>query len=358
MAETITEQELVERFGTEVHKKYYQEHGCIEDGYKQRLLSRAEKYCKVKQLKNGKYSLTKQKQVPLNPEYIKSATGLYQYTCPLILDYVMNSDSKHDKAIVGTVSLAERSQIISEYYKSVKSKPDLTIESFNLNKMAAYDYLKHMTTSLNYYIEQTLKYLKQMQLIIYNSRHLVIRSAARAVGTPDGHTEVQYTLQTPSLATEDEMEIYKSAVEAADIYAETKNASERYYSDKAEKWNEKFHAVLNQYGIMNVCEVYEIWTIHPDKCMEYRNAFEHDNSKLVYGLSKEFKNKLCTNAANRVDIDEMALTYNFLSRVCLGNPKIGKRIETKLKKIQREDNNSKVVLRKYGANNESRGDTA
>ena len=338
MAETITEEELVERFG-------------IDDGYKQRLLSRAEKYCKVKQLKNGKYSLTKQKQVPINPEYIKSATGLYQYTCPLILDYVMNS--QHDKAIVGTVSLAERSQIISEYYKSVKSKPDLTINSFSLNKAAAYDYLKHMTTSLNYYIEQTLKYLKQMQLIIYNSRHLIIRSAVRAIGTSDGHTEVQYTMQTPSLATEEEMEIYKSAVEQADIYAETKTASERYYSDKAEKWSEKFHTVLNQYGIMNVCEVYEIWTIHPDKCVKYRNAFENDTSKLVYGLSKEFKNKLCNNAINRVgnDIDEFELTYNFLSKVCLGNPKIGKRIETKLKKIQQEDNNSKVVLRKYGATN-------
>ena len=110
---------------------------------------------------------------------------------------------------------------------------------------------------------------------------------------------------------------------------------------------DKFHAVLNQYGIMNVCEVYEIWTIHPDKCNEYRNAFEHDTSKLVYGLSKEFKSKLCNNAVNR-EIDEFELTYSFLSKVCLGNPKIGKRIENKLKKIQQEDNNSKVVLRKYG----------
>ena len=355
MAETITEEELVSRFGTQSQKEYFQEHGKLDGSYKQNILAKAEKYCNVRQLRNGNYSLTKQRSVPINPEYIKSATGLYQYTCPLILDYIMNSS--YEKTIVGTVSLAEKSKIVSEYYKSIKGKPDLAIDSFKLNEAMAYDYLKHMTTSLNYYIEQTLKYLKQMQLIIYNSRHLVMRSNARVVGTANGKVEVQFVNQKPSLATDEEMAAYKDAVEQADIYAETKNASERYYSDKAEKWRERFHGVLNQYGITNVVEVYEIWTLHPDKCQEYRNAFEEDINVLIRGLSKEFKNKLCNNAANRIDnidLDEMKLTYNFLSRVCLGNPNLGKRIETKLKRIQAEDSSSMVTFKKYGI----RGDTA
>ena len=103
-----------------------------------------------------------------------------------------------------------------------------------------------------------------------------MRSNARVVGTANGKVEVQYVNQKPSLATDEEMAAYKDAVEQADIYAETQNASERYYSDKAEKWRERFHGVLNQYGITNVVEVYEIWTLHPDKCQEYRNAFEED----------------------------------------------------------------------------------
>lgn len=121
MAETLTEQEFVERFGTEKQKEYYAEYGTLQHSYKQKLIKRAEKYCVVKQLKNGKYSLTKQKQVPLNPDYIKSATGLYQYTCPLILDYILNSNS--DKTIIGTVSLVQKSHIVSEHYKN----PLLTI---------------------------------------------------------------------------------------------------------------------------------------------------------------------------------------------------------------------------------------
>ena len=123
MAETLTEQEFVERFGTERQKEYFAEHGKLQKSYKQSILQRAEKYCVVKQLKNGKYNITKQKQVPLNPDYIKSATGLYQYTCPLILDYILNSGK--DKTVIGMVSLAQKSHIVSEYYKTVKQSPDL-----------------------------------------------------------------------------------------------------------------------------------------------------------------------------------------------------------------------------------------
>jgi hypothetical protein len=49
MAETITEEELVSRFGTQNQKEYFQEHGKLDGGYKQKLLARAEKHCNVRQ---------------------------------------------------------------------------------------------------------------------------------------------------------------------------------------------------------------------------------------------------------------------------------------------------------------------
>lgn len=340
MAETLTEQEFVERFGTEKQKEYFAEHGTLQYSYKQKLIQRAEKYCTVKQLKNGKYSITKQKQIPLNPEYIKSATGLYQYTCPLVLDYILNSNS--DKTIIGTVSLAQKSHIVSEHYKTVKHSPDLTSEAFKLNEEVSYDCIKHMADTLNYHIEQTLKYLKQMQLIVYTTNYLVFKSEFSQVVLDNGTVTTQRINYPPFIATDEEMKIYRKAVEEADIYAGTTKASERYYSKKAEEWNRRFHEVLLEYGITNMCEVYEIWTVHYDKCVEYRNMFENDIKKIVFNLAKDFKNKLITNALKRtteIEIDEIELTYNFLTRLCIGNAQLNQRIVKKLQAIKRASNN-------------------
>lgn len=340
MAETLTEQEFVERFGTEKQKEYFAEHGKLQKSYKQSILQRAEKYCTVKQLKNGKYNITKQKQVPLNPEYIKSATGLYQYTCPLVLDYILNSNS--DKTIIGTVSLAQKSHIVSEHYKTVRHSPDLTSEAFKLNEEVSYDCIKHMADTLNYHIEQTLKYLKQMQLIVYTTNYLVFKSEFSQVVLDDGTVTTQRINYPPFIATDEEMKIYRKAVEEADIYAGTTKASERYYSKKAEEWNRRFHEVLLKYGITNMCEVYEIWTVHHDKCVEYRNMFENDIKKIVFNLAKDFKNKLIANALKRtteIEIDEIELTYNFLTRLCIGNTQLNQRIVKKLQAIKRASSN-------------------
>lgn len=129
------------------------------------------------------------------------------------------------------------------------------------------------------------------------------------------------------------------AVEQADIYAETKNASERYYSEKAQKWSKKFHELLLQHGIVKMCEAYEIWTVHPDRCVKYRKEFEQSTDKIIYGLAKDFKNKLITNAKKRISdesagIDEIELVYNFITRICIGNSTLNKRIKDKLKNIK------------------------
>jgi hypothetical protein len=343
MAERITEKELVERFGTDAQKKYFEEHGLLNHSYKQNLLNRAFKYCNIRQLKNGDYSLTKQKQVPINPEYIKSATGLYQYTCPLILDYIMNNGK--DKTILGTVSLAEKSKIISKYYRTLKSSPDKVTESFYLDEVATYDCLRHISDSLNYYIEQTLKYLKQMQLIIYTSNYLVIRNSLRQDIDTQGNVLIEYNEDKGIIATDKEMDIYRFAIEQADVVAETKTASERYYSSKAEKWNTEFHRILSQHGIKNIVEVHEIWSMHQDKCQLYRSEFEKDTNKLVLCLSKDFKKKLLDNASGRLkeNFDEVKFTYDFLTRVCLGNSRLNKRIVDKIHNIK---NNDKSVILK------------
>lgn len=345
MAETLTEQEFVERFGTEKQKEYFAEHGTLQYSYKQKLIQRAEKYCTVKQLKNGKYSITKQKQIPLNPEYIKSATGLYQYTCPLVLDYILNSGN--EKTIIGMVSLAQKSHIVSEYYKTVRHSPDLTSKTFKLNEDISYDCIKHMADTLNYHIEQTLKYLKQMQLIVYNTNYLVFKSEFSQIVSEDGSISTQRLNYKPFIATDREMEIYRKALEEADIYADTSNLSERYYSKKAEQWNRKFHEVLLKHGITNMCEVYEIWTVHQDKCIEYRNMFEKDINKIVFNLTKDFKTKLISNASKRmteIKIDEIELTYNFLTRLCVGNSKLNQRIIKKLQNIKKTiGNNNKYT---------------
>lgn len=339
--EKISEQEFVERYGNAAQKEKYAAVGKLVGSNKRSVMNAANKYCTAVALPDGTYKITKQKKMAVTPDFIRTASGVYPFTCPLVLQYVMN----HDRSVIGTMSLSTSIKMMADYYGAINGNPEIVADVFRLEKRAVYDYLEHVTDSVNYYIRQTLDYLKQMQLILYTTSYIFIKGDASAV--QDG---VALRVQK-HIATSDDMMLYKSAVAEADAYAETKSASERYYSEKAKKWNAKMHELLSAQGIMNVFPVYEVWTVNKDKCREYRSQFDEEDV-LVTGLGKEFRQKVYDNAFKRLSKkprleDEMAdilLAYNFLSRICIGNPKLSLKTEEKIKKIVDMNGENKYKL--------------
>ena len=339
--ERISEKNLVERFGTEKQKEKYEQDGKLTGSNKRGVLKSAQRYCTVTALGDGMYKLTNQKQVAVTPDMAKTASGIYAYTCPLIVQYVMDND----KSILGKITLASNIKMIADYYSSINYNPSFTADEFNLDRTAVYSYLESTTKLINYYIEETLKCLKKMQLVFYKTNYLVVRGKSKLVS--DG-AELSVA---SSIATEADLEIYKEAMRQADVCAETKNESERYFSSKSQKWNTKFCEVLNSNGIMNIYPVYEVYTIHKDWCEEYRKQFASDD-ELIKGLGKEFKQKIYDNMLRRIDkgaisvddSDVFLIAYDFLSKICIGNPKLSNKTKKIVDKIIAVQSTKKYTL--------------
>lgn len=322
--EKISEEELVKRFGNTKQKEKYESQGKLTGSNKQNVLKSAQKYCTVTALENGMYKLTNQKAVAVTPDFPKTASGIYSYTCPLIVQYVM----KKEKSILGKICLASNIDMIADYYTSINYNPSLAADEFNLDRKAVYNYLENTTKLINYYIDETLKCLKKMQLVFYKTNYLVVKGKSKMI--VDG---AELNINS-SIATEADLEIYKEAMREADVFAGTKNESERYYSTKSQDWSTKFYEILNSNGIMNVYPVYEVYTVHKDWCEEYRKQFAEDDV-LVKGLGKEFKQKIYDNMLKRInkgkisedDSDVFLIAYDFLSKICIGKPQLSQKTQ-------------------------------
>lgn len=340
--EKISEKNLVERFGNSKQKEKYEEEGKLVGGNKRNVLRSARKYCTVTALGDGMYKLTNQKPVAVTPDFPKTAKGIYAYTCPLIVQYVMNND----KSILGKITLASNIKMIADYYSSLNYNPNFTADEFNLDRNAVYNYLENTTKLINYYIEETLKCLKKMQLVFYKTNYLIIRGKSKMI--MDG---VELNVNS-SIATESDLEIYKEAMREADVFADTKNESERYFSTKSQAWNSKFYEELNSNGIMNIYPVYEVYTVHKDWCEEYRNQFA-DDDELVRGLGREFKQKIFDNMVKRInkgtisedDSDVFLIAYDFLSKICIGNPKLSQKTQNIIDKLTGVESGKKYTLK-------------
>ena len=210
--EKISEKELVKRFGNAKQKEKYESQGKLTGSNKQNVLKSAQKYCTVTALEDGMYKLTNQKPVAVTPDFPKTASGIYSYTCPLIVQYVMNND----KSILGKISLAINIDMIADYYASINYNPSFAADEFNLDRKAVYNYLENTTKLINYYIEETLKCLKKMQLVFYKTNYLVVRGKSKMI--VDG---AELNINS-SIATEADLEIYKEAMREADVLRELK----------------------------------------------------------------------------------------------------------------------------------------
>lgn len=346
--EKISEKELVERFGNENQKEKYKSQGKLVGDNKRYILKAARRYCTVTPLENGMYKLTNQKPVAVTPDFPKTASGIYSYTCPLIVQYVMNND----KSILGKISLATNIKMIADYYSSINYNPSFAADEFKLDRKAVYNYLENTTKLINYYIDETLKCLKKMQLVFYKTNYLVVKGKSKMI-VNGAELNVNSTI-----ATEADLEIYKEAMREADVYAGTKNESERYFSAKSQAWSSKFYEILNSKDIMNVYPVYEVYTVHKDWCEEYRKQFANDD-ELIKGLGKEFKQKIYDNMLKRIDkgkipesdSDVFLIAYDFLSKICIGKPQLSHKTQSIIDKLIAVQSTKKYVLKVTEGNN-------
>ena len=342
--ERISEEELVARFATDKQKQKYELDRKLTYDVKRGVLERAKKYCTVTPMPDGTFKLTNQKKIPIT-DNSRLASGVYPYTCPLILQYLIDNNY-NGKVVLGQMSLARHIEMINEYYSAMNGNEWVTAREMDLRLRAVYDFFGHVTDSVNRMIKQTLAYLQQLKLIICKENYIVKWVDLSASGR-----EVNMDITT-SIATDKEMEIFTGAVKHADTVCEIEVANDRYNSSKAHDWGKALRSKLKEHGIMDMFPVYEIYAVDIGDCKSFRNNYG-DSATLMANLGKEFRNNVYNNVLKRINksptsyedfSDDLLFAYSFLSKICLGKPKVNKAIQQKLDNIVKIRNVEKYTL--------------
>lgn len=329
----LSEAEFVERFGSEQIKEKYKQEGRLKVSTQKYLIQQAKKEFNTVSVSHGTYKISGiKKDIDVK--------GVYQYTCPLILDYLID-EKKCKKIVTSNISLANEINMISEYYKSLSHNPDKVSDITEIDINIVYDYFSHATQRINYYIEKTLEHLEKMCMVIYKNNYLI--QETNNVSVVGCQVEIQSQWR---IANDDDMKIYSNALEISDRTHNIKTKNERYYGHKAFEWKKTLFKELGKHNIMNIVSAFEVYPVNLDKCKSYREQFYKDDRRLIKSMVSEIKDMLYSNAIKRnegiTDEETLETCYKILSNICIGKPKVKKQICEELELLK--SNGSKYSL--------------
>lgn len=293
----VSELELVQEYGTKSIQNSYQENNGFVGNYKARLLKRVENYWDVEQIGSAKYRLTNLKNLPDIKEYHKSHDGIYQYICPLILKNLLRQKND-ERLILGYIPLAQKIEMINKYYKLIQNQPCLIGDVVPVSIGTTYDFYGHADDTIIRYIENALKYLFKMGIIIYRQQYYV-RHFNKTAKVNVRTVKIKHDY-TP--ATEQEMSWYARAVVRADkaVGILAGQTHRRFFGKDAVAWQKSINDSMGKHGIMCVLNAYEIYVTDVDRCKEYLRTYDNlkDFPRL---LTTELQNTLNRNALARYE---------------------------------------------------------
>lgn len=299
----LSEQKLVELYGSDTQKKSYLENGHFVGANKKTLLNKVSRYCNIEDLGNRTYRITDVYKYPLPANFNKMNQSLYQYVVPLLLTNLINGHDEHNKIDITVGKWAREINMVNRNYNLVKyNREDASRETqYSINTINEfYDKADDM---IDWYITNALDYLKSAGLIIWREVHRVNEEVSSGENVIDENGNINVDISIDShQASEEEMEYYSQCIAIADKVAQIESANERYYSKKSKQFGEALKRELYKKKIKCVYKTYEAYYVNLDKCKFVLNQFgEFNTGNLIGEFNREFTNMIVGNAEKRFE---------------------------------------------------------
>ena len=309
MAETkiktgkIKEKKLVEMFASETIKKSYAEKGHFVSSQKKDLLEKVSRHCEIEDLGNQVYEIKNVYQYTLPATFKKMNKSLYQYICPLLIKSLIDGHDENHKIDITLGRWAREINMVNNNYSFIKYNRSGLSSKINCSIDTIDDFYDRADDMIERYIINALDYMKASGLIIWRDVYRVNQEVTNDSCTIDenGNVYVDITIDSHQ-ASKKEMEFYSTCVGIADKEANIKNASERYYSNKAQKFNEVLKRELYKKKINCIYKTYEAYYTNLDKCKFILSRFGNiDWDNLIKCFNDDFTNMITENAGKRFD---------------------------------------------------------
>lgn len=299
----ITEQELVNLFGSEAQKKSYKSNGHFIGSNKQTLLKNISKYCKIEYCDRRIYRITEIYSYSLPSNFAKMNKSLYRYIIPLLLSYITDRHGGNNKSDMGLYRWAVKIGMVNKNFNLARYNQESTSLETGIPVTVINDFFNKSANMIGWYMDNAFSYLKSAELIVCNCVYYASKeiSSGRIKIDENGNIYAGISLDRHR-ASKEETRYYFRCVNAANTVAGIENTKERYYGKKSDRFNSVLKKELYKEKIKCIYKTYEVSCTDTGKCRFVLEQFgEINHDRLTSRFNKEFTAMVMENAEKRFD---------------------------------------------------------
>lgn len=296
-----SEKKIVELFGTPKQQESYAQNGCLATRSKTSILEKASRYCKITDLGNKNYSISKIYKYPLPSKWSLMNKTLYKDLVPLLLHNLINGHDENNAITLTIGKWARELKMINSNYPLIKSNKEDAATLLDMDLDTIFDFYNKADAAMEYYIINALTFLKNALCIYWLQVHYVVVEITDNTNTIDENGNITPNIRLETrLASEEEVEYYVRCMEVADNAVHIENISERYYSKKSEEWNRILKKELYKRKIKLVYKAYKAYYVHLDRCQYLLEQFEPKTQEELHTeLIEDFTKHIMENSEKR-----------------------------------------------------------
>lgn len=267
-----SEKTLVDKICTAAQKRsYHKKEKFPNTKQREMFLDRLSCYCEFEYDPNTKKYKTKEVfKYPKTAAETKIHKGIYQYLAPLILDTIINSESR--QTIFSVYELTKDTNIVNQNYALMKFAQNEVSYGLQIPHKTISEYFNKTDSYIHHRIKQCIQYLSETGCIFFNETHIIKKVVFTDVQVnlngckSKGKSEIRK-------ATDDELDLYAKLLEIADNEVGIKSNQDRWYGKKARAFKDTLSRLLRDHNIAYVTKGFEIFRVHLDRCEEIMQTF-------------------------------------------------------------------------------------
>lgn len=298
-----SEQKIVEMFASPKQLEEYKAKQALTPKQRERLMDKAERYCKITYSGNKKYVVSKIHPYPLPAKWALMNKPLYKDIAPLLLHNLINGHDENNAITLTIGKWARELRMVNQNYSLVKSNKEDSAELLDMDIDTIFDFYDKADAAMEYYILNALSFLKTALCVYWTEVHYVVEEITDNTNVVDenGNITPSIKLQT-RIATEEEMDFYTTCMEVADNELGITTDKERYYSKKSIEWSRIVRRELYKRGIKLVYKAYKGYYMHLDRCKYLLDQFDQKTQEELHTeLAEDFAKHIIENSEKRYE---------------------------------------------------------
>lgn len=267
-----SEKTLVDKICTEAQKRsYHKKEKFINSKQREMFLDRLSCYCEFEyDLNTSKYKIRKVLKFPRTAAEIKIHKGIYQCLAPLIIDTVINNESR--QSIFSVYELTKDTNMVNQNYRPMKFAQSEVSDNLQIPRKTVAEYFDKTDSYIHHRIKQCIQYLSETGCIFFDEIFIIKKVI---------FTDVQMNLNGCKSkgkaeirkATDEELNLYAKLLEIADNEVGIKSNQDRWFGNKTHAFNSVLSKLLRDHNIAYITKGFELFRVHLDRCKEIMQTF-------------------------------------------------------------------------------------